>query len=148
MTKQIVERMIAHNKMPAEIGLMRLMQMFVLIFLMLCTVSIGAYTGSTFIDGRELKSMCEGIDEQGNASNTMAVGCAQFVIGVHDTMSTLTFGGLLDEGFVCFPEDYSGPKLSLVVKEYLDDNPDKMEEPANILVSVALVENYPCSDDE
>ena len=91
--------------------------------------------------------MCEGIDGEGNASNTMAVGCSQFVIGVHDTMSTLTFGGLLEKGFVCFPKDYSGPQLSLAVKIYLNDNPDKMTEPANILVAVAFVENYPCPEE-
>ena len=103
-----------------------------------------AYTGSTFIEGHELQAMCEGIDEEGNAKNTMAVGCSQFVIGVHDTMSTLTFGGLLEKGFVCFPEEYSGPQLSLVVKKYLDENPDKSDEPANMLVAVAFVENFPC----
>ena len=103
-----------------------------------------AYTGSTFIEGNELQVMCEGIDDEGNATNTMAVGCSQFVIGVHDTMSTLTFGGLLEKGFVCFPEDYSGPQLSLVVKKYLEDNPDKSDEPANMLVAVAFVENFPC----
>ncbi len=119
---------------------------FILFFSLLHMVSVGAYTGSTFIEGGELKSMCEGINAEGNASNTMAVGCAQFVIGVHDTMSTLTFGGLLDKGFVCFPKDYSGPQLSLIVKEYLAKNPDKMEEPANILVAVAFVENYPCEE--
>lgn len=121
-------------------------QAFILLCLLLHALNTGAYTGSTFIEGRELKSMCEGIDAQGNASNTMAVGCAQFVIGVHDTMSTLTFGGLLDKGFVCFPKEYSGPKLSLAVKEYLDNNPDKMDDPANILVAVAFVENYPCGE--
>ena len=106
-----------------------------------------AYTGSTFIEGNELQAMCEGIDDEGNATNTMAVGCSQFVIGVHDTMSTLTFGGLLEKGFVCFPEDYSGPKLSLVVKKYLEDNPDKSDEPANMLVAVAFVENFPCPNE-
>ena len=121
-------------------------RLLVLVGLFTQTIELIAYTGSTFIEGSELKSMCEGIDDEGNASNTMAVGCAQFVIGVHDTMSTLTFGGLLDKGFVCFPKEYSGPKLSLVVKEYLTDNPDKMDEPANILVAVAFVENYPCDD--
>ena len=118
-------------------------------FAICCAASLNhslAYSGSTFIEGAELRSMCEGIDEQGNASNTMAVGCAQFVIGVHDTMSTLTFGGLLDKGFVCCPEDYSGPQLSLAVKEYLADNPDKVDEPANMLVAVAFVENFPCPD--
>ena len=103
-----------------------------------------AYTGSTFIEGTELLSMCEGIDEEGNAKNTMAVGCSQFVIGVHDTMSTLTFGGLLEKGFVCFPEEYSGPQLSLAVKNYLKENPDKHDEPANMLVAIAFVENFPC----
>ena len=117
------------------------------VFAICCAAGLSrslAYSGSTFIEGSELRSMCEGIDEQGNASNTMAVGCAQFVIGVHDTMSTLTFGGLLDKGFVCFPEDYSGPQLSLAVKEYLANNPDKVDEPANMLVAVAFVENFPC----
>lgn len=112
--------------------------------LLISTVNSGAYTGGTFIKGKELREMCEGIDENGNASNTMAVGCAQFVIGVHDTMSTLTFGGLLDKGFVCFPKDYSGPQLSLAVRQYLDDNLEKLEEPANMLVAVAFVENFPC----
>ncbi|MGR8947135.1 MAG: Rap1a/Tai family immunity protein [Gammaproteobacteria bacterium] len=103
-----------------------------------------AYSGSTFIEANELRSMCEGVDDQGNATNTMAVGCSQFVIGVHDTMSTLTFGGLLDKGFVCFPEDYSGPQLALIVKKYLEENPDKVDEPANMLVAVAFVESFPC----
>ena len=65
---------------------------------------VTAYSGSTFIQGFELLKMCEGINDEGSATNTMAVGCAQFVIGVHDTMSSLTFGDLLDKGFVCFPE--------------------------------------------
>ena len=121
-----------------------------LVFTLVFTLTVGglspseAYTGSTFIEGTELLSMCEGIDEQGNAKNTMAVGCSQFVIGVHDTMSTLTFGGLLEQGFVCFPEEYSGPQLSLAVKKYLEENPDKREEPANMLVAIAFVENFPC----
>ena len=118
-----------------------------LVCLIIASAGTGAYTGGTFIEGGELRSMCEGIDVDGNASNTMAVGCSQFVIGVHDTMSTLTFGGLLEKGFVCFPKDYSGPKLSLAVKKYLNDNPDKMAEPANILVAVAFVENYPCPEE-
>ena len=117
---------------------------FTMVLLVLACSSVSAYTGSTFIEGSELRTMCEGIDDNGNAKNTMAVGCSQFVIGVHDTMSTLTFGGLLEKGFVCFPEEYSGPQLSLIVKNYLADNPDKNDEPANMLVAVAFVENFPC----
>ena len=116
-----------------------------IVLLALSGQSVNAYTGSTFIEGKELRTMCAGIDEKGNATNTMAVGCSQFIIGVHDTMSTLTFGGLLEKGFVCFPEEYSGPQLSLAVKKYLEDNPDKEDEPANMLVAVAFVENYPCA---
>ncbi|MEM7467143.1 MAG: Rap1a/Tai family immunity protein [Pseudomonadota bacterium] len=120
---------------------------FIAICLSLSVGTAHAYTGATFMAGKELRNMCEGIDENGNAKNTMAVGCSQFVIGVHDTMSTLTFGGLLDKGFVCFPKDYSGPELSLVVKDYLDDNPDREEEPANMLVAVAFVQKFPCPSD-
>jgi len=122
-------------------------QALALVSLIVASAGIGAYTGGTFIKGTELNNMCEGIDADGNASNTMAVGCSQFVLGVHDTMSTLTFGGLLDKGFVCFPKDISGPQLSLAVKKYLNGNSDKLEEPANILVAVAFVENYPCAEE-
>ena len=111
---------------------------------LLCAATAHAYNGSTFIEGHELKQMCDGINDEGNATNTMSVGCAQFVIGVHDTMSTLTFGGMLDKGFVCFPQEYSGPQLSLVVKNYLKENYDRLEDPANMLVAVAFVEAFPC----
>ena len=93
----------------AHLGKYQQMKYASLVFTLVFTAIVGglspseAYTGSTFIEGTELLSMCAGIDEQGNAKDTMAVGCSQFVIGVHDTMSTLTFGGLLQEGFVCFP---------------------------------------------
>jgi len=92
---------------------------------------------SSFVDGNELNKVC------GGTSPEASLGCVSYVMGVYDT--TLLYGSMLEKKQICLVPGMSGNQVALIVRRYLDNNPDKLHWQASPLVFNALVEAFRCT---
>lgn len=95
------------------------------------------------LSGAELLANCQ---PAGGAS-APTVYCMQFVSGLVQTLASLQEMAPADEWLFCVDpatdalEDVTGQ-----VTGWLQTRPERLEEPAFLLVSEALRDNYPCSE--
>lgn len=94
-----------------------------------------------FFDGNDLvKDMREWEKferKDASVSNLVAGNFMGYVAGVAD---------VYDEISVCPPENSSVRQLSTIVAQFLNANPARWAEPADVLVADALKKSFPCKN--
>lgn len=108
-----------------------------LAFLVLPSLS----SASMFYDGADLKHLLDINTKIGrepvSSLDAVKVGRLQgFITGVNDTLSGSDF---------CPPKNTSLGELIAVVREYVDLNMERWDEPAVVLSVEALAKAYPCT---
>ncbi|MCL1080177.1 hypothetical protein L2734_18800 [Parashewanella spongiae] len=88
-------------------------------------------TSADFFDGNELVHRLNGGDANTSFSKGLAAG---FIVGVYDTVGSK----------YCPPSNIYTGQLYLVVRKYLDANPEQLQSPASKLVEEAVAEAFPC----
>ncbi len=103
---------------------------------LLCTALC---TRAGFFDGNDLvKDMREWEKYEGkdlSVSNLVAGNFMGYVAGVAD---------VYDEISVCPPENSTVRQMSTLVAQFLNANPARWAEPADVLVADALKKSFPC----
>lgn len=116
--------------------------LFTLLLLPL-TVLAQADGDEELLTGAELLANCQ---PDADASAPTAY-CMQFVSGLVQTLSSLQEMAPADERLFCVdPETHALEEVTGRVSEWLQAHPGRLEEPAFLLASEALRDNYPCSE--
>lgn len=102
-----------------------------------------AGVGSAYYwDGRTLAEMCEQGERvakgDSDALEVDAGSCMGYILGVAEVLED-------DLEQVEIPEDVQIAMLVRVVREYLEEHPGELDQPARKLVGRALVEAYPAT---
>ena len=88
------------------------------------------------ISSAYLKTVCASyVEKPANASDGMCIG---YVVGVISVMQYINA--------LCLPVTSTHSQMTLVVKKYLSDHPEKLHLNAEVLVIDALQEAFPCID--
>ena len=90
------------------------------------------------ITGNQLYETCRHY----NPPHTNEAGsyCRGYVAGVIETLPPEL------SKYTCLPDGIDANRLTLVVRDYLADNREKLQEEASILVNWALINSFPCRD--
>ena len=96
--------------------------------LMVAAMSVRA---DVFISGHELKEWCDTPKDK-----HLYQRCGGYIVGVNDLGTSASF--------FCLPPEVNQPLLRIIVRKWLDKNPDKLDFTASYLVRLALEEAYPC----
>lgn len=103
-----------------------------IITLLFCFFSVATYAQGQFITGNTLKERCD------NAEGSFFRGfCVGYIIGVSDSFSNN----------ICAPGGSGGVTVGQfvsIVRKYLNENPEFLHDPADILAFNALTRAFPC----
>jgi hypothetical protein len=116
-------------------GRTRLVAMATAVVLGYLPASAQEQEGRVFDTGNDLWSHCSG---KGDAHFGL---CAGFVVGIADAMSNVT--GILGRR-ACIPLPVSRGQAIDVVKQFLEQHPEKRHETAVSLAAEALAGAFPC----
>lgn len=87
--------------------------------------------------GAVLKQRLELVDKATDLMDRfVAVRAAGYVDGIAD--------GAVGLGYACYPAGVARAEIREVVMKYLRDHPERLGDPASLLVLNALFEAYPC----
>lgn len=92
-----------------------------------------------FITGSELRKQCTAVNEAQNSPQWF--GCIGYVIGIADVMAVTPVAGFS----VCLPSNATRVQAALVVRRFLDSNPEMLHHGAAALVVDALARAFPCT---
>jgi len=70
--------------------------------------------------------------------------CWGYVNGVVDAYVKMVLLDNIKRSVWCFPKNYTVKQGTLVLKKWLEDNPDKLHLPARDIVSLAFIEAFEC----
>ena len=96
-----------------------------------------------FMNGNILSGLCAADDEWESG------GCVGYIVGVADAFDRLHWSstGGLDDGKYCMPNSATRQEIVGLVVESLNENPDKLNNPALHLVSNAFIDAFDCNVD-
>jgi len=95
-----------------------------------------------YLDGDGLLKKCEMYN---NAQNNDAISfvCPGYIMGVADEQKTLTYDREM-KPYWCVPVNASAGQLVRIVTKHLQENPKDLHLSASGLVSLALIDAFPC----
>ena len=88
------------------------------------------------VSGELLKKLCTSYDDR--PANTLDGMCIGYVVGVTSVVEYTNY--------FCRPARSTHSQITLVVKKYLSEHPEKLHLDADGLVLEALMEAFPCTD--
>ena len=96
-----------------------------------------------FMKGNILSGLCAADDEWESG------GCVGYIVGVADAFDHLHWSstGGLDGGKYCMPDSATRQEIVGLVVKSLNENPDKLNNPALHLVSNAFIDAFDCNVD-
>ena len=96
-----------------------------------------------FMNGNILSGLCAADDEWESG------GCVGYIVGVADAFDHLHWSGTggLDGGKYCMPDSATRQEIVGLVVKSLNENPDKLNNPALRLVSNAFIDAFDCNVD-
>lgn len=96
-------------------------------------------------DGNVLLESCKSTDDPNptDISRGLALYCLGLVQGVMNT-HVLVARGLGEKAMLCTPEGVTTGQGVKIVKKYLDENPSKLHQDSTVLVTLALMNAFPC----
>jgi hypothetical protein len=103
-----------------------------IIILLLCFFSVATYAQTQFFTGNTLKERCDDAESGVNSSF-----CLGYIIGVADSLSIN----------ICAPGGSGGVTVGQfvsIVRKYLNENPESLHRPADVLAFNALTRAFPC----
>jgi hypothetical protein len=102
--------------------------------------------------GNDMYESCShalrGLDKTGEYDDHRFGVCAGYISGIVDFHTVLTTVELLPDDLFCLPEGITTAQVIRDVTRYLENNPGKRHELAAYLVIRALLEAYPCQEEE
>jgi hypothetical protein len=102
--------------------------------------------------GNDMYESCshalKGLDKTGEYDDHRFGVCAGYISGIVDFHTVLTTVELLPDDLFCLPEGITTAQVIRDVTRYLENNPGKRHELAAYLVIRALLEAYPCQEEE
>lgn len=114
------------------------------------TVQAQAETEEELLTGSELLANCQPhADDQANdpaVEDAPTSYCMQFVFGLIRTLASLQEMAPEEDWIFCIdPNEIALEDVTANVTDWLEAHPERLEEPAFLLTSEALRDNYPCS---
>lgn len=111
-----------------------------------------AFASTAQIDGNDLIQKCHYFfTEDGSRATTdlekLDEGfCAGYLSGVTDVehMWKSVEGKSSKASHYCEPEEVTNGQILRILKKWLDDNPNKLHERADLIIHLALLEAFPC----
>ena len=97
-------------------------------------VALPASGATPEISGAKLRAAC--VSDQ----HAQQVFCRSFVSEIAESLNR----GLIPGAKLCIPEDPDQSQMVLIVKKFLDEHTKLLREPADALVSIALVKAFHC----
>jgi hypothetical protein len=94
-------------------------------------VAVMNVSADVFISGHELKKWCDTPE-----SKHLYQRCGGYIVGVNDLGTSASF--------FCLPPEVTQSYVRVIVRNWLDENPEKLDFTASYLVRSALKEAYPC----
>ena len=96
-----------------------------------------------FMNGNILSGLCAADDEWESG------GCVGYIVGVADAFDHLHWSstGGIDSGKYCMPDAATRQEIVGLVVKSLNENPDKLNNPALHLVSNAFIDAFGCNVD-
>lgn len=124
------------------------MRTFTLVFAFLFSfILVGQARATT---GEEVHSKCRHLIDEGKLDSVSSGFCAGFVSGVIETQTWWQLRELSDskrnqnvEHF-CIPGTVTNDQIVKIFVKYLDDHPEKLHEPAVLLLLTSLHQAFPC----
>ena len=118
-----------------------LLSLGIMMFVALAPIAVGALQGEHgFSGGNELVRWMresEAVRDQQPQGNPLEAGLyAGYVMGAYDQMKM--------RGELCGTRNVSVGQVASVVAKFLKGHPEKLHNPANLLVLEAFAESFPC----
>ncbi len=133
--------------------------------LLLCATFLSLFLSSaawarnlSSVDGNILLTKCHPAQQMAEVSPKLSQGewtaayyCLAFVQGVMDadaiwqTAETKALGAKSRSIlFYCVPQDVSWPQIIRILVKWLEDNPEKLNQPGYDVINFAMSKAYPC----
>lgn len=107
------------------------------VFTVITLVSLNAhaqfFTGNYLV--QQMREWERASRRESGADYVMAARFSAFIAGIHDADNRL---------LICLPHGVPAGQANAVVAKYLNENPESWNEPAAMLVKVALAKAFPC----
>ena len=122
------------------------------VFFLLTAAAVSAKSSNYVFTGNDMYESCShalrGLDKTGEYDDHRFGVCAGYISGIVDFHTVLTTVELLPDDLFCLPEGITTAQVIRDVTRYLENNPGKRHELAAYLVIRALLEAYPCQEEE
>ena len=124
----------------------------VALMLAVLALSPGIFASTAQMDGNDLLKKCHYWFTDDNSKPTTDVGwldmgeCAGYLSGVTDVerMWKGVEGKTSTSSHYCMPNEVTNGQILKILKKWLDDNPNRLHERADLIIHFALVEAFPC----
>ena len=120
------------------------------IIILLAATSAFAKSSNYVFTGREIYESCThavaALDKSGEYDEHRFGACAGYISGIVDFHTVATTVESMSQDMFCLPKNISTAKVIRVVTHYLQQHPEKLNDLAAYLVTLALHETYPCED--
>jgi|HubBroStandDraft_1064217.scaffolds.fasta_scaffold168636_2 hypothetical protein len=110
-------------------------------------------TNAQSLTGNELQSKCKHAVQEtpSDLSSSWSAGlCAGYISGVVDSQAMWEAFEHVEKNYeqfhYCMPAAATNEQALKIVVKYLDDHPERLHEPANILILEALHKAFPCAN--
>lgn len=114
---------------------------FVLLVLLLTS---SAYCEAAFLTAGDLLNLCKSYTSGEEYNNLGERTCTGYVMAVHDTAKSYE-NLFVVPPLYCVPPRVTSDRMILIVKRYLQKNPELLQSPASPKVIDAFIEEFPCN---
>jgi hypothetical protein len=130
---------------------MKRLSVLLFLFFTLSCSHAGAESSKYVFTGKDMYESCthalKGLDKTGEFDNHRFGVCAGYIAGIIDFHTVMTTVRSLPVDVFCLPQNISTAQVIRDVARYLENNPEKHQDLAAYLVTLALREAYPCQED-
>lgn len=109
------------------------------LFLLVSLVLAAGQAHAEFMNGQKLMESCSAPED-----SFLYGVCWSYVLGVQDAHHDLAATNLLLRPLYCEDANVTAGQRRLIVKKYLQENPEKLHFSAGGLVISAFIEAFPC----
>ena len=130
---------------------MKRVSAFIVALVILAGPQVHAKSSNYVFTGKDMYESCThaltGLDKAGEYDDHRFGVCAGYIAGIIDFHTVMTTVQSLPVDVFCLPQNISTAQVIRDVARYLENNPEKHQDLAAYLVTLALREAYPCQED-